>query len=67
MAMSERTSLADRYAAMRAEGLVDVKFLLVNPAEATSEEVCREVSAMYEALERGDARLLDFGDRTTIQ
>lgn len=66
--MTERESLADRYTSMKAKGLVDVKFLLTNPAEATGEEVCREVNAMYEAVERGDAKPLDFCDRTrTIQ
>ena len=64
MAMTERTCLADRYTAMKADGLVDVKFLLGNPAEATSEEVFREVNAMYEAVGRGETKPLDFGDRT---
>ncbi|MBB5685639.1 hypothetical protein [Sphingobium boeckii] len=60
---SERKALADRYARMQAEeGLVDVKFLLSNPAEATTDEVYREVNAMYEALERKEAKVLDFGD-----
>ena len=61
------TSLSCRYASMKANGLVDVKFLLSNAAETTGEEVCREVNAMYEALERGDAKPLDFGDRSVIQ
>lgn len=64
---AEHSSLAARYESMKANGLVDVKFLLSNPAESTSEEVCREVNAMYEALERGDAKALDFGDRSSIQ
>lgn len=60
---SERKTLADRYARMQAEeGLVDVKFLLSNAAEATTDEVYREVNAMYEALDRGEAKDLDFGD-----
>ena len=62
--MTERKTLASRYAEMKANGLVDVKFLLSNAAETTGEEVCREVNALYEALERADAKPLDFGDRT---
>lgn len=61
---SERNSLDARYAKMKACGLVDVKFLLGNTAEATSEEVCREVNAMYAAVDRNDMKSLDFGDRT---
>ena len=62
--MTERATLDARYADMKAAGLVDVKFLLGTPAEATSEELCREVTAMYQALERGEFKSLDFGDRT---
>jgi hypothetical protein len=62
--MTERASLDARYTDMKAKGLVDVKFLLGNPAEATREELCREVNAMYDALDRGESKLLDFGDRT---
>ncbi|HEX7873040.1 MAG TPA: hypothetical protein VF475_09025 [Sphingobium sp.] len=60
---SERKTLSDRYARMETEeGLVDVKFLLSNTAEATTDEVCFEVNAMYEALDRGESKVLDFGD-----
>jgi hypothetical protein len=61
---SARESLANRYANMKLEGLVDVKFLLRNRDEATTEQVCREVEAMYAALERGDSKVLDFNDKT---
>ena len=62
--MTERASLDARYATLKADGLADVKFLLGNPAEATREELCREVNAMYDALDRGESKLLDFSDRT---
>lgn len=63
--LSERDKLAARYEEMKAaHGLVDVKYFLSNQGEATTEQVCREVNAMYEALDRGDAKTLDFGDRT---
>jgi hypothetical protein len=56
--------LADRYHSMKTEGLVDVKFLLRNRDEATVEQVKREVKAMYDALDRGDSKVLDFNDKT---
>lgn len=62
--MSEREMLAARYENMAANGLVDVKFFLGNAGEATTEQVCREVNAMYAALERGECEPLDFGDRS---
>lgn len=62
---SERAKLANRYEQMKAEsGLVDVKYFLSNSGEATTEQVCREVNAMYAAMERGDAKVLDFADRS---
>ncbi|MDX3885557.1 MAG: hypothetical protein QHC65_14140 [Sphingomonas sp.] len=64
---SEHKNLADRYAKMQAGGLVDVKFLLSNAGETTAEEVCREVNALYAAVERGDTRELDFGDLSILQ
>lgn len=62
--LSERQKLAARYENMQAAGLTDVKFFLRNSGEATTEQVCGEVNAMYEALDRGDFKALDFGDLT---
>ncbi len=62
--LSERETLAAQYENMAANGLVDVKFFLGNAGEATTEQVCGEVNAMYAALERGDYEPLDFGDRS---
>lgn len=59
--LSERETLAARYDTMKAAGLVDVKFYLRDPREATTEQVCREVNAMYEALDKGKSKPLDFG------
>ena len=59
--LSQRETLAAHYEKMKAVGLVDVKFYLSNTGEATTEQVCREVNAMYEALERGDSKPLHFG------
>jgi hypothetical protein len=56
--------LAARYKSMATEGLVDVKHCVRNTDEATTERVCREVLAMYEALERGEAKPLNFHDRS---
>lgn len=62
--MTEREKLVERFQKMEAAGLVDVKFLLRNTDEATTEEVCAEVADMLDALDRGDAVDLDFKDRT---
>lgn len=62
--LSARENLAARYESMAANGLVDVKFFLGNPGEATTEYVCLEVESMYAALDRGDFEPLDFGDRS---
>lgn len=61
---SERETLAARYEELVKEGLVDVKYFLSNDGEATTEQVCREVNAMYAAIERGNFEPLDFGDRS---
>jgi hypothetical protein len=61
---SERDTLAAQYENMAANGLVDVKFFLRNQAEASAEQVCREVNAIYAALERNEFKPLVFGDRT---
>ena len=57
---SERQKLAARYEEMRAGGLVDVKFYLRNPGEATVEQVCGELNAMYAAVESGNCKPLIF-------
>ncbi len=59
--LSEREKLAARYETMKAAGLVDVKFFLNNSGEATTEQVCREVNAMYAAVDNGALKPLDFG------
>jgi len=41
---------------------VDVKFFVRNLDEATTEQVCAEVNALYAALDSGNAENLDFGD-----
>ncbi|WP_373486684.1 hypothetical protein [Blastomonas sp.] len=59
--MSARDTLAKRYKAMaETDGLVDVKFYLRNTEEATTEQVCREVCAMYEALDNSESKPLVF-------
>lgn len=62
--LSQRQELAARFEKMQAAGLTDVKFFLRNSGEATTEQVCAEVNAMYEAFDRGDFKELDFGDLT---
>lgn len=59
---TERQDLAARFEGMAASGLVDVKFYVRAPEEAGTEDVCREVNDLYEAVERGDCAPLDFKD-----
>lgn len=62
--LSARDKLAAKYNDMKAAGLVDVKYLLSNTGEATSEQVCGEVNAMYLALERSEYKAFDLGTVT---
>ena len=59
---TEYKKLAARFEKKAADGLVDVKFFLRNPDEATTELVCREANLLYEAVERGEDEVLDFKD-----
>lgn len=63
MQMSECEKLSKRFEKMQADGLVDVRFHLRNLDEATPEMVCREVNAIYGALDRGEFVKLDSKDR----
>jgi hypothetical protein len=64
MTKSERDDLAARYESMAANGLVDVKYLVTNAGEATTEQVCGEVNALYEALARHEYKPFDLGTLT---
>ena len=55
-------TLADRFEARRAKGLVDVKFYVTGADEATYEGVCEEVIRLYDAMDRGDYKPLVFND-----
>ena len=61
MESTECMELADRFEKLAGEGLVDVKFYVAGK-EVVTEQVCREVSRLYEALENGEAVDLDFKD-----
>jgi len=61
---SAHKTLAARYDDMKAAGLVDVKYLLSNTREATTEQVCVEVNAMYNALERNEYKPFELGTVT---
>lgn len=58
--MTEENKLAETLAAK--EGLVDVRFALSNADEASLEQVCGEVNALYAAVERGEFKPLYFAD-----
>jgi hypothetical protein len=61
--MSVCEALSARFDAMRQnDGLVDVKFLLGNVGEATTELVCAEVMSMLDAYDAGEYEDFKFND-----
>ncbi|MBR1198797.1 hypothetical protein JQ574_22635 [Bradyrhizobium sp. AUGA SZCCT0158] len=61
MSKTSCDDLANRFEKMAADGLLDVKFYVAG-RELVTEQVCREVNRLYEALERGESAELDFKD-----
>lgn len=61
MENTECQRLANRFEKMAKNGLLDVKFY-VGGGEAMSEQVCREVNRLYDAVEKGESVELDFND-----
>lgn len=61
MEKTECQKLADRFDKLASQGLLDVKFYVAG-REAVTEQVCREVNRLYEALDRDEAVDLDFKD-----
>ncbi len=62
MAVKESAKLSERCEEMARGGLVDVKFLLRDTPDATTEIVCGEVNAMLDCLERGEGVEFAFND-----
>ncbi len=63
MSHDEQTTLAAHYDERVAdEGLVDVKYCLSNSAEASVEQVSRDVNRMHRALAAREATPLKFND-----
>jgi hypothetical protein len=60
MENTECQKLADRFAAMAKDGLLDVKFYVAG--EVAAEQACREVNRLYEALDNGESSELDLKD-----
>jgi hypothetical protein len=61
MDKTECQKLAERFASMAAkDGLLDVKFYVAG--EVVTEQACREVNRLYDALEKGESGELDFKD-----
>ena len=58
----EQTALAEFYEEEKAKGLVDVRFCLRNRSETTTEQACREVNQMHEAIRLGHCFKKEFGD-----
>lgn len=59
--MTERDRLADRFLSREANGLLDVRFDLA-PGATSLEKVCKELNALYSAVDAGHEQALDFGD-----
>lgn len=59
-----RDTLAAYYKKQKAAGLVDVKYLVSNASEATTEQVCGEVNALHDALARKEYKAYDLGTPT---
>ena len=63
MSHDEQTVLTEHYARCADdEGLVDVKYCLSNPTEASVEQVARDVNRMHRALAAREATPLKFND-----
>ncbi len=60
MEKTECQKLAERFEKMAQDGLLDVKFYAAG--EAATEQVCREVNRLYQAVEQGEFAELDFKD-----
>jgi hypothetical protein len=61
MEKTECQKLAERFASMaKNDGLLDVKFYVAG--EVASEQACREVNRLYEALGNSESTELDFKD-----
>jgi hypothetical protein len=54
--------LADRFARLEQDSLVDVKFFLAPADEATREVLCHEVNRLFAAYDTGAYDDLDFKD-----
>ena len=62
--MSAQEKLAKRFATMKKNGCVDVRFSLVEDLATppTVEAVCDDVERLYVALEQGHCHPLNFND-----
>ncbi len=54
--------LADIFANKRANGLVDIKFLVENAQTTSLDEVCEELVELYNAVDAKAYKVLRFGD-----
>jgi hypothetical protein len=69
--MNEKMKLQSRIDKLKAEGMVDVKFVFDwnirenFPRGITVEDICRDINKMFDAIENGHTRKLtaaDFGE-----
>ncbi len=55
-------SLTEHLAALRSDGLVDIKFYLHSIGLASPEQVCAEAEAFFDAIDTGAVADLHFTD-----
>ena len=59
----EYEKLSQRYAdQQRQEGLIDVKYFLRNTDAAVTEDVCRDVNRLHDAVAKGHSITFRFND-----
>ena len=59
MNTGERAKLRATFAAKKAEGLRDMKFLAASPTETLVEDVCAEVNHWFAEEERGNVTVVE--------
>jgi len=59
-------SLADHLAERKANGLVDIKFYIHNGSAATTQKVCAEAEALFEAIDCGAIEAFQLTDKGIV-
>ncbi|MGO9485687.1 MAG: hypothetical protein ACLPX9_14045 [Rhodomicrobium sp.] len=67
MKSTQRKALRATFDELQTSGLTDIKFFLVNIAEATTEDVCRDVNSFLSAICEGKTVDHDWNDSGGLQ